>query len=169
MIKKERLEELIKEQKGCYIMANKYTIGYVHLKEKYEPIIEDREDNYNLWVFTDDILDFRDCIHSYSLFETKEEAEWELKFGNITRTETLRLPSWEEAQDKDFHFCYLYQVEHFCFYIDIYNFTNEFRIRCSHGIHLDDYVFDKTFDLRDKENYIEACKLCKKLFLGEEV
>ena len=112
------------------------------------------------------------CVYAWKLqelFETKEEAEWELKFGNITRTERLKLPKWEEAQDKDFHFCYLYQVEHFCFYIDIYNFTQEFRIRCSHGIHLDDYVFDKTFDLRDKENYIEACKLCKKLFLGEKV
>ena len=33
---------------------------------------------------------------------TKEEAEWELEFGNITRTETLRLPTFEEIKKAEF-------------------------------------------------------------------
>ena len=30
-----------------------------------------------------------------NVFATKEEAEWQLEFGNITRTEKLELPTWE--------------------------------------------------------------------------
>ena len=168
MISKERLEELIKEEKGCYILANAYTIGYIHLNKRYEPIIETNEDGYNLWVFTSNEYDFRDCIHDYSLFETKEEAEWYLEFGNITRTETLKLPTYKQVCDmiysskvykaygsltiKTFDkitFRYMRQIDdNICLFIDRLNETQ--------------YLGSLT-----KENYIKACKLCKKLFLGE--
>ena len=85
------------------------------------------------------------------------------------RVEFLELPSWEEAQDKDFHFSYLYNVEFFFFHVDIYNFTKQFKIYCNHGIHTYDYRYEKTFDLRDKEQYNQACDICFRLFEGEVV
>ena len=34
-----------------------------------------------------------DKLKRDSLFETKEEAEWEIEFGRVERTERLRLPT----------------------------------------------------------------------------
>lgn len=161
MISKQRLEELIKEEKGCYILANAYTIGYIHLNKKYEPIIEPIENGYCLWVFTSNEFDFRDSIHDYNLFETKEDAEWYLEFGNITRTETLSLPRFESVVEPNKAFL-LYEDNYYLAYITptkqiVINYYKVPRIK---------NIFNKQLT---KENYIEACKLAKKLFLGEEV
>lgn len=157
MITHERLEELIEQEKGCYILANAYTIGYIHLDGKYEPKIEETEDNnYNLWVFTSNDFAFRDCVHDYSLFETKEEAEWHLKFGNIARTETLSLPSWEEfLKDNGFDF-----LDKKGFHWDVY-YDGE-NILMANGYGHYSYTYNK-------EGYEKACELAKKLFLGEEI
>lgn len=96
-------------------------------------------------------------------FETKEDAEWGLEFGNITRTETLCLPAWEEVErdSKDrlgeFPICE-------CSSINMY-----LMLRGQLGI---DQIIVATmkrmyyFKLT-KEDYIKACRLAKKTFLGE--
>lgn len=160
MITKERLEELIKEEKGCYIFANAYTIGYIHLNKKYEPIIEVNENGYNLWIFTSNEFDFRDCIHDYSLFETKEDARWELEM-TATRTETLKMPTWEE----------FIKIKHYSFLGNNYTFYNLYKRY--NKLYLEFSFDDEYYHQSDKwdltkENYIEACKLCLRLFKGEE-
>lgn len=40
--------------------------------------------------------------HKYNIKE--EAAEWHKEFGNITRTETLKLPTWEELKNKTEHY-----------------------------------------------------------------
>ena len=34
--------------------------------------------------------------HLKDVYENKEEAEWVAEFGNVTRTEKLELPTWEQ-------------------------------------------------------------------------
>ena len=104
------------------------------------------------------------------LFETEADAKWALEFGNIVREEKLVLPSWEEAQKERFcwakSFDSLYGFRLFMF---INKFTNDFEVNCFHGYKTNDYCIEKHFDLRDKEQYIKGCRLCKQLFLGEKV
>lgn len=170
MITKKRLEELIEQGATIYyIKIETFVAGYsnfISIKEieLYSPIqCKILEKYYN----NEDYLIVKygngtDYFLPYNLFETKEEAEWELEFGNITRTETLRLPRWEEFEllghDVDFigedKTPYYFRLNYNKSEIYITNFTNGKAIYCAKAT---------------KENYIEACKLCKKLFLGEEV
>lgn len=150
MITKERLRELIKQDdKKIYWSCKGNNFSTI---QEYD----------NLREFASLILESIDNIEE-SVFETKEEAEWEMKFGDVKRTEKLGLPTWEQ----------------FMLTSDGVEFTakNGDKIRF-HKI--SDYtesritVYDKngkeSIDEEweaTKENYIEACKLCKKLFLGE--
>lgn len=95
------------------------------------------------------------------LFATKEEAEWKLEFGNITRTEKLELPTWEQfKKDK----CFTFFGIDWTFY--------ELHNRRRNKLQLD-YSYDNDYYRPEKEwkltyeNYLEACRICKKLFLGE--
>lgn len=104
-----------------------------------------------------------------NLFETK----WEMEFGNIQRTDTLSLPSWEE-------FCDCKYSNEFTFFVNGFEYnlfatvrnkecgepdtliigTNDLKTACGY-----DEIFEKAYT---KENYTEACRLAKKLFLGEK-
>ena len=176
MITKERLEELIKEKAKVYFIYNEsFIAGYssiAKIKEldlsDFKPIYFTSSNIENDFVaikstgLTVDRNDFE------NLFETEEDARWELEM-TVTRTETLKLPKWEDAQNEKFSFTYLIDVKGLHLYINIYKFTNKFNISCHHGCHFGDYSYEKTFNLRDKKQYKTACKLCLRLFKGEEV
>ena len=149
MITKERLEELIKQ--GATI----WTIYHNEVR-KLNP---DK--------------DYISIQNEYTekMFETKEDAEFELEFGNIARTETLKLPSWKKIKrkptiikfmSKDWKLCKLGLGE---IVAVIGNGTKSAKKKyvCVR-IDKNDYYFERT-----EKGYIEACQLCKKLFLGEEV
>lgn len=153
MITEERLRELIEQGATIYKFSGEIFIEVP--SGLYSQEINDRlccQPDYNL------------------LFETKEEAEWQLEFGNITRTETLKLPTWEEAQKKlEVEICapkgrkYLLQTKIITGYSC--ERENPYIIRIDRIGYADSQIdFEYT-----KENYIEACRLAKKLFLGEEV
>ena len=84
MIEKNRLEELI-EQGATVYMANRYTEGIFLDKRNFE--VTDKELIFKYKIY---------AVLLEDLFETKEDAEEYAEFGNITRTERLELPSWEE-------------------------------------------------------------------------
>ena len=93
------------------------------------------------------------------LYETKEQAEWKLKMTR-TRTEELCMPMWEEFRKLgEFTFYGFHQGKIKMFY-DI----SDDQIKIDIG--KDWYIFYKEYN---KENYIEACELCLKLFSGEEI
>lgn len=106
--------------------------------------------------------------HKYNIKE--ESAEWHKEFGNITRTETLKLPTWEEfIQNKKF-----VDGNEIYFYDDIGMKYKLFKTQSlnpnmiyllEEGIQ-GDYVNEK-YELT-KENYTLACRKCKELFLGEK-
>lgn len=164
MISKERLKELINQKAIIYFVYH----GYVDWKEgKYK----------NDFILCEDYVSIYWTTRSHQikyeeLFETREDAEWYNEFGNIHRVEKLSLPTWEEFN----------KIE---FYTKTARVIFEKTIE-SYPIHPDieeeqDYEFiqiwELTFDggdilhyheLATKENYLDACRICKDLFLGEE-
>ena len=164
MITKERLEELIKEEKTIYCVDWGNYIEELELCAKDEIAIIGEV--YN---------EPKECLRHYrgkyggsdaymfkNLFATKEEAEWHKEFGNITRTETLKLPTWEEFI-KDFE-----SIKNFGTY-PVVDFD---------GLYMDIFVdnYGKKFIVMTtqpkmpltKKNYTLACRKCKELFLGGE-
>lgn len=147
MITKERLEQLIKQ--GATIYYHKLESGDYF----------DRLDLTHSWV-SNNIND----IEPDRLFETKEELEFDIEFGNITRTERLELPSWEEIK-KEKHFSFL---DYHWIYraIEIKNNKIYFDFSIDGDYYEEDYEQWKPVEAT-KENYLEACRMAKKLFLGE--
>ena len=156
MITKERLEELIKqEDKKIYYLFNPNNNFWIPNIKEYN----------NLQEFALLILQSIDNIEE-NLFETKEEAEEYLEFGNIARAEKLKIdiPFNEfceldslivmfriEFTGKDGASYMLYTFEHKD--IILWNKDDDEHI-----------VFKKPLT---KENYNEVRRLCRRLFLGE--
>lgn len=148
MIEKERLEELIKQ--GTTIYRCYADVGVYGLRLKNV-----RVDTAHLWV------NGRIGIPLNSLFETKEDAEFALKYQNITRTETLNLPTFEEFCKYEYVDFFTSKGKHCWLEICLDSPTGRFRMA-------EGFMFTHIWDLT-KENYYAACELCRKLFLGEEV
>ena len=181
-ITKEKLEELI--EKGVEIYSiyespfDKPCVSYIELDRDWFFEIE----NGNLEIRGYDIVgdEFLTDHSLDKLFETKAEAEFCAKYKNIQRTETLDLPTWEEAKiDK------LVQngkLKNGCWDL-IKSFTDkmnnemfEFSLSSDNGkkfylsVNNEDSSYkDLFYKPLTYENYLEACELCKKLFEGEEV
>lgn len=158
-ILRERLEELIKQGATIYGVDDRWDISEVRELDAQQIYYSLSNDNYQ-YVFDD-----HSCIEFFEdeLFETKEDAEEYAEFGNITRTERLELPSWEQVQDG---FYYNGRVP---IYEDDRNLC---FISTSKDIVLKNYASLKNQNKFKKpltrENYNEARRLCVKLFKGEE-
>lgn len=149
MIEKSRLVELIGQGATIYRKYADVNVYELKLNKSIHSV-----DNAHLWKKQNNGT-IKKCGYPFeNLFETREEAEWNLKFGDITRTETLSLPRWEEFVDNDWveftDKCYhSWRIFYDGNYITV---SNEFG----------HYDFDY-----NKDGYIKACELAKKLFLGE--
>ena len=163
MMTKKRLQELIEQGATIYdiFKGDIYLVDLTMAKYYDVPkYIEYKNDYYNCNL-TRSIDD---------LFESEEDARWELEM-TATRTETLKLPNWNElnlnySHCKEFYKSFYNKDSKYTLEINIpdtialfYYGNNDGEVECG-------YIFDRDFT---KENYIEACKLAKKLFLGEEV
>ena len=157
MISKERLEELI-EQGATIYEAKYHNINPVNLSQKIRCI----NYRYGMISFEPSPKEKYLC-HKYfkNLFETEEDALWELEM-TATRTETLKLPKWEEFIETNY-FPTIYCE--YCQKITMTISNDEFFL-FSDILHDEECIFRKPLT---KENYIEACKLCLRLFRGEEV
>lgn len=169
MITKERLEELIKQSATVYTLMQ----GKIEKIDLAKARIFGRTDNYTYIEYWCNTFEYYIETSNERLYETKEQAKWHLD-NTFERTERLKLPMWEEFYNHSKT-------------IDNYRilFTSKDRERielCVCGnideadpesiviFNLDNdldqsYLFDK---LANEENYKEACKLCGKLFIGEE-
>lgn len=153
MISRERLEELIENNGTVYcVLDNVYKIT---LDKRYFCILG----NYLQWSTVLNKLMPRRTPHIDDIYETKEDAEFVKEFKNITRTETLNLPTWEELKIIDEIKIYGENGKQYLVQADEYDIS----VYASDGY---DFMLYKQFD-RTKENYLEACKMVKKLFLGQ--
>lgn len=147
MITKERLEELLEEDKVFYWVFNK-EINMLHKLSM--PSFWKRK-----WEFYS-----KDC------FETKEDAEEYAEFGNITRTERLELPTFDELFDEIFASSFgIHTIQRFD------NVQIRYKLLLSGVAWLfvvkgKDELFTAPLS---RENYNEARRLCVKLFKGEGV
>lgn len=148
MINRKRLEELIEQEATIYELYIK-DILQVKLEKNYFIV------NDSLYKST---YAFRTwCLKD--LYETREDAEFVKEFGCIEWVKRLNLPTWEEylqQSNKVIHItgcngCYI-ELNFQGNYLTIYDFD------C-------DYEYYK--DIATKENYIEACRVLKSLFIGE--
>ena len=92
------------------------------------------------------------------------EKEFKARYQNITRTESLSLPTWEEIYEtanKEFY--NLRDNMYFAIIGRRYPSYDERTIRLVKAY--TKILFEKPLT---KENYLEACELCRKLFLGEK-
>src|SRR5574344_1047852 len=157
MITKDRLEELIEQGAKIYGIGKQNNIFEFGLKLKKNAMYLLNQENFKKTDW------YKKKLETYStFFETKVEAEEYLEFGNIVREERLELPSWEEFD----------KVGNYFFVGKTYTFYNLNKRRKKLYLRFsfdDDYwQDDKEWELT-KENYNEERRLCKKLFLGEEI
>lgn len=160
MIEKERLEELIKQEATIWCPYYMFDEEGIQLDNK------DYIDGEILYVVNEVWKDnFRkQPLKLEYLFETKEEAEFALKYQNITRTETLSLPTWEEIKKEGSS--PFFAVDVFLGFITPLKVIIINKYGNGSGEGYIEKIFEKPLT---KENYYAACELCRKLFLGEEV
>lgn len=154
MITEERLEELIQQR------ATVYANGCGEIKlipENDIEIYENGNDSYILYAFEPN-RKYKNEIFAEELFETKDEAEFAEEFQNITRTETLSLPTFEEFKNTQL-FSFLGKDGN----IYTIHFISGFKTLAVVGMSGNKYYGEAT-----KENYLEVCKIARNLFLGEK-
>lgn len=160
MITEERLKELIKQDATIYeakygnINPVDFSKNKVRWVGKYcitlEPSLVERYGNHKYYK---------------NLFETKEEAEEYLTYGNITRTEKFPYVSWEEL-NKDFQEFKngTYTIVE-CKYIFSLNIKVN-KPAISQILLITEYEnYNWNYS---KENWFKALDLCVKLWKGEE-
>lgn len=151
-ITKERLKELIKQRAEIFgIYEDLFTnacVTSIQLDETCSII-----GGHTLEMYDND-----GCYHKelYKVFETKEEAEWELEFRNVERIEKLNLPPYQRAV------VHLFKDKN----------NNQYELRMFEYGNISiwttlpmNLLFNEEANL---ENYTKACRLAKKLFMGEE-
>lgn len=149
-ISRERLEKLIEQEATIYYDNTLYIEKKILTPNKYEC------DSGYLWGLSHSKhtvgYDLED------LYETKQQAEWHLKY-HATRTEELNLPTWEEIEKiKEKGVYIIARPREMIFYIDYKFLIPQIKL-CT----LED-VFNWNLD---EEGYLSACDLCIKLFKGE--
>lgn len=150
MISRKRLEEFAKKCIPVYAV----TKGDVLKIETRDPETG-LMGNFVNWVVELNGISRRLNAHLNDIYETKEDAEFALEFQNIKRTETLNLPTWKKfKKDESFQFSDKYGSDW-----DLYIYSSGIIVLLNGN---KTYYFNNS-----KEGYIEACKIVKKLFLGE--
>ena len=163
MITKKRLKELREQGATIYrIKRNSFIIGvseFVNIKEIKSSLVTPHKECISF--YDEEQHSNSSCLYE-ELFETEEDAEEYLKYGNITREEKLELPLWSEVKEKEI-------------IVDFYTKPSRYRLCCIGkriGIikFKDDIgagtIFNKPLT---RENYNEARDLYIKLFKGEKV
>lgn len=163
MISKERFEELLNddEQKFYYITTIVDNNSNVLRKEIKE--------YKNLKEFAYLILSTIDSIEENS-FETKLDAEFALRYKQIPKIEYLDLPTFEEITTNDKY--NYYGTSYFEFgdgYRLIVKLPSEDDDCEFIGIDVNGNCELYHWEEATKENYLEACRIARKLWLGEEV
>ena len=153
MITKTRLKELIIQNATIY--GNGF--GEIELIPDNDiSIYENGNNGYILYVLEPN-KKYKNEIFDEDLFETKEEAEFALKYKKIERTDTLDLPTWEEFDEQKFVWFVDKNQKQCCLYY----------INCTNKIFINVNGYVVNIGELNKENYLKACEVAKKLFLGE--
>ena len=158
MISKERLQELIKQEATIWV-KNQYCNAYdVELSNYNYVAITDNKESLMFLDYSIQEDDPERVLVDYleNLYETKEYAEW----ASIAtyRTEIFNPPAWK----------YFLENEEYIFWTKNHKQTHIMTLGAKYLVVETDFERFYTGDLT-KENYIKACTIARKLFLGESV
>lgn len=158
MISKERLQELIKQE--ATIWADRY--GEIQLCEKSEVrrVISCEGESYCLsgFIYDGEFSPF--AVTPEEMEENVEKGNWKYEM-HASRIERFEPPLWEEINENtDWRFYFFTRDGR------DYWFTVNGIIECIdlNSEYSESYYFDFT-----KEDYIKACTIARKLFLGESI
>lgn len=177
MINKQRLEELINQCATIYYIDTSWinkNIRYVNsltLDKRnhrvgyatYNFSLPEQE-NVVLKDITNDGYYHEGIARLQDIYEDIEEAKFNAEFKRVAKIQYLDIPTWEQAEKIDklvvceFDDWYRLQV------CPSENIDNNGWIGIDCGGNCELYHWDSA----NEENYIEACKQFKRLFLGEE-
>lgn len=158
MISKERLQELIKQE--ATIWADRY--GKIQLCEKSEVrrVISCEGESYCLSGFIYDCEFFPFAVKPEELEEDVKKGEWQHEM-HASRLEQFDPPVWEEINENtDWRFRFFTRDGRDYRFV-VNSFIECIDLESEYG---ESYCFDFT-----KEDYIKACTIARKLFLGESV
>ncbi len=161
MISRKRLEELIKQEATIWVKNQYYNAYDVELSNYNYVAITDNKESLMFLDYSIQEDDPESVLVDYleNLYETKEDAEFAKEFKNITRTEILNLPTFEELK----------KFERFDFKSkDGHRYTIHF-ISCFNTLAITGIIKNEYYGEATKANYIKACTIARKLFLGENV
>lgn len=167
MISKERLQELI--DKKATIWADDY--GKIQLCDKSEVCDtiaftgnHQIQEGYCLsgFVYNNEFISAN--IEPDGLEEDIEKGEWCYEM-HASRLERFEPPAWEEIQYTKHYFIYKFSIK------DEYDFFGRITILKDYSIKVSGLVqgilFEEYFnEAASKDNYIKACTIARKLFLG---
>ena len=153
MITKERLEQLI-EQGATVWRSMCGDIHKIRLDKRYFFC----DDNKLCWHTIAKLMP-RLFVDFEYLFETKEDAEWYVKYGKVTKTETISFPTYEKIMQDLEGKIGTYTI------IDASNVLLEVNL----GRHYVDQIYlytkeDKFNWNLSKEGYEQACEMCVREF-----
>ena len=166
MISKERLQKLIKQEATIWV-ENQYCNAYaVELSHYYYVAITDNKESLMFLDYSIQEDDPESVLIDYleNLYETKEDAEW----ASIAtyRTEIFDPPVWEDfLEKKDYIFLSKSHKE-----MTIRSGASVFDNGTTRKYVAVENDFERfyTGDLT-KDDYIKACTIARKLFLGESI
>lgn len=160
MIEKQRLQELI--EKGA-------TVYYIkHRNGAYIKPLKLEKDYKAEFIYKNLMLDEKD------LYEYEHDAIHAIKYVNMKRDEKLSLPFWSEIESgylgnglkkRDLFYKEIRNKSGvFAVYINLSGRYIEIIKLGNSGSPSNEVIFSKPFN---EENYTKACRLIKKLFMGE--
>lgn len=178
-ISKERLAKLIKTNSIIYYLKFDNEIIQIELKSDFYVLQGTLTDN-KLSKYP------RKYYELGNLYETKEEAEEYAEFGNVTKTETLKIPNYKQIEIcmdnmKRFGLNHSDRVlariitKDSIYYLKLCKDLDIFAFQLKQTYIGDDLCeqlsskFPKSLGKVTKENYNEARRICVKLFRGESV
>lgn len=164
MIKRKRLKELFEQGKTIYVKKLNFILDY-DLKD--ENINISPRIDYALRKF--DSLDYCEDIPEKDLYETIEDAQFGVKYQDVTRKEVLYLPNWKDFKEEKFvkfstpdkRILGLEAV----LVVDLSkeNEISEYSIVITD---INDYEHNELFQSEfTEEGYLQACEKAKELFL----
>ena len=161
MIPRERLKELIENNGTIYCVGD--NVYKITLDKRYFCILG----NYLQWSKFLDKPMLQRTPHIDDIYETKEDADFVKEFKGVKHTETLDLPLFDDLLE-NFDISFVrFDKELDCWVI--YELYVEFNEICILFRDITEEASDCIFrEPLTKENYLEACKIAKKLFLGEK-
>lgn len=152
MIKKERLQELIRDKKKIYEGGN----GWTQIIDTNEYCCISGEDD---WMFLHDV-DMNKMVTIDCLFETEESAKWYSEFGNLRRWQELSLPQWDVVYNDLRN-----EPEGRYVIAEVSDISFEYERAFTDQILLFN-KYDRWNWNATKENYFKACEMCRSLFWG---